>query len=115
MHTDTAWQTVLIALQPLEAQLDAALANGDVAAAVRLAFGAAEEAVRQVGDDRSGMLHQVYVELTPRPLAAFEDGTLGDNGAYVNLKYQGWCVAPDEAEQLAAEWGNPGHWALDSS
>lgn len=100
-HRSEGWQEVLAALSPIEVQLDAALAAGDVESAVRLAFGGAQEAVSLLTDTcaapGAARWHKVYVELTPLSLDAFEDGTLAENGAYVNLEYQGWAV-PDGSQ-----------------
>lgn len=91
------WQEALARLGPLEARLDAALASGDVESALRLAFEGAQEAVAMVANAGAGpdvaRWHRVYVEMTPLPLDAFEDGTLAENGTYVNLEYQGWWDA----------------------
>ncbi len=95
MATTETWQAALDALRPLEARLDAALSAGDTASAIRIAFEGAAAAVGLVGetgpDEGTARLHRVYVELTPLPLDAYEDGTLGENGAYVHLAYQCRC------------------------
>ncbi len=88
------WQVALDALRPLEARLDAALAVGDVESALRMAFEGAQKAVALVAEAspeaNTARWHRVYIELTPLPLEALGDGTLADNGTYVNLEYQGW-------------------------
>jgi hypothetical protein len=102
MMTGASWQTALEALRPLEARLEAALSAGDVESAMRMAFRGAQEAVALVADAgpevHAPRLHRVYVELTPLPLDAFEDGTLSENGAYVRLEYQGWAVHESDHE-----------------
>jgi hypothetical protein len=95
--------------------LDAALLAGDVESAVRLAFGGAQEAAALVagsaGGPGSARLHRVYVELTPLPLDAFEDGTLGENGAYVDLEYGCESLSPAEACRFQSQVA----WLVDSS
>ncbi len=113
------WQQALAVLEPLDAQLDAALAAGDVKAALRLTFQGASEAVRWVADaaDSGARLHRVWVELTPLPLASNADGTLSEDRAYVSLAYQCWDVAEGEAERLARELASGAHctnWSADS-
>jgi hypothetical protein len=102
MMTEARWQAALEALRPLEARLEAALSAGDVESAMRMAFRGAQEAVALVADAgpevNAPRLHRVYVELTPLPLDAFEDGTLSENGAYVRLEYQGWTIHESDHE-----------------
>ena len=66
------WQKALAVLQPLEAQIDAALAAGDVDAAMNLAFDGAAEAASLVSEEAGvpggSRVHSVYVELTPQAL-----------------------------------------------
>ncbi len=100
---EEGWQQALAVLEPLDAQLDAVLAAGDVNAALRLAFEGASEAVRWVAEPPEGAagLHGVWIELTPLPLMSNEDGTLSENRTYVTLAYQRWDVAKGEAETRA--------------
>lgn len=110
-----SWQAAIEALRPLDARLDAALFTGDVESAVRLAFSGAQDAAARVAASRAetdpARLHKVYVELTPLPLDAFEDGTLGENGTYVNFAYQ--CESGPAAE--AWDFGSGAAWLVDSS
>ena len=102
------WQRALEMLQPLRAQIDAALAAGDVDAAVNLAYNGATEVAYLVSDapvaPGGSRVHSVYVELAPQALDVYDDGTLRENGTYVNLAYQCQDIAPAEAELLADNW-----------
>lgn len=126
MANTQGWEKALELLEPLNAQLDAALAAGDEQHALRLAFQGAAEAAQLVaesdGESYAGQanLHEVYVELTAAPLATYEDGTLGEDRTYVKLAYQRWQVAEEQIEQLAGDLLACGHgispnWAVDSS
>jgi hypothetical protein len=110
-----SWQAAIESLRPLDARLDAALFTGDVESAVRLAFSGAQEAAALVAErsaeTEAARLQRVYVELTPLPLDAFEDGTLGENGTYVNFTYQAESLAAAEAWDL----GSRAAWFVDSS
>ncbi len=90
------------------APLDAALAVGDLPAAVKLAFDSATEAVALMSQGTpapgSGRAHAVLLELTPIPLAALDDGTLSEQTAYVTLTYRGWDVAEEQAAELLRTW-----------
>jgi hypothetical protein len=109
------WQAAIEVLRPLDARLDAALFAGDVESAVRLAFSGAQEAAALVAgsaaEPGTATLHKVYVELTPLPLDAFEDGTLGENGAYVDLEYGCESFSPAEA----CKYQSQAVWLVDSS
>jgi hypothetical protein len=89
------WQVALDTLRSLEARLDVALAAGDVGSAMQMAYDGAREAVALVAEAGpetvAGRWHKIYVELTPLPLDALEDGTLAENGTHVSLEYQGWA------------------------
>ncbi len=117
------WQSALDMLSPLEAQIDAALAVGNVESAMAIAFGGASRAVALVAGPSSAeetahgtaKVHGVVVELTPLPLDTYEDGTLSENGAYVSLTYQSWAMTPAQAERMAGEWAGAAGWTVDSS
>jgi hypothetical protein len=119
MTSTDRWQDALQALGPLEVQIDAALAAGDVASAVGLAYGGASQAAALVAEpamcEDSATVHGVLVELAPLPLDTFDDGTLAENGAYVTLTYRSWNITQAEAERMAGEWANVVDWAVDSS
>lgn len=119
MANTERWQDALQALGPLEAQIDAALAAGDVTSAVGLAYGGATRVASLVGEPAAGedraTVHGVLVELAPLPLDTFADGTLAENGAYVTLTYQSWNITTAEAERLAGEWAGAAGWIVDSS
>lgn len=112
------WQTALDMLSPFEAQIDAALAAGNVESAMGMAFAAASQAVGLVSGPASAAtarVHGVMVELAPLPLDTFDDGTLAENGAYVSLTYQSWDISPGQAERMADEWAGVAGWTVDSS
>lgn len=110
------WQKALELLEPLDAQIDIALSQGDVDSAMRLAFGGAVQAASSVREPSAlPSVHKVYVELTPLPFVVFEDGTLADGGVYVNLIYQCWDIAPAQVKLLVSGWNNAAHWTVDSA
>lgn len=93
MAGESGWEQALKRLEPLDAQLDAALAEGDAQAALRLAFDGASDAVSLLADPSAGPgVHRVYVEFTPLPLVVHADGTMGEQRTCVNLMYQRWDV-----------------------
>jgi hypothetical protein len=116
------WQKALEMLQPLKAQIDNALAIGDVDAAMHLAFNGAAEAASLVSEapvPGGARVHGVYVELAPKSLTVYDDGTLGEDGTYVNLAYQCEDIELGQAELLAGSWDpvilSASHWTVDSS
>jgi hypothetical protein len=117
------WQKVLERLQPLKAEIDAALAVGDIDAAMQLAFQRAADAVSLMsmapvmpGEAR---VHSVYVELAPQRLAVLEDGTLEEKGMFVHLAHRCQDIVWAEADLLACNWKDAArdapYWAVDSS
>jgi hypothetical protein len=100
---------ILNALSPLRGELDAALARGDQACALRLAYTAlgrvadalARSRGRRIGPEQA-RIHMLLVQLAPLPLETQPDGTLKEMGTQVEVNYQDWIVARAEADVWAA-------------
>jgi hypothetical protein len=118
---------ILNVLNPLRGELDAALARGDQAQALRLAYTAlkgvahalAPRSGRGIGPEQV-RIHALLVQLAPLPLETLADGTLKELGTQVEVNYRGWIVARAEADVWAARlterfqslW--PGAWVTVS-
>lgn len=118
---------ILNVLHPLRGELDVALAQGDEAHALRIAYAAlsrvadALAALRSRGRDiEPGQvrIHALLAQLTPLPFAVRPDGTLEEMGTQVEVNYRDWIVARTEAAVWAARlterfqslW--PGAWVM---
>lgn len=116
---------ILQALGPLRGELDAALAQGDQARALRTAYTALGQVADALARSRGRRLregqariHALLVQLTPLPLEAQLDGTLSEAGTQVEVYYRDWIVAREEAaawverltQQFQALW--PGAWLV---
>jgi len=116
---------ILNVLSPLRGELDAALAQGDQARALRLAYTALSQVAhllarhrgREIGPDQA-RIHALLVKLTPLPLETQEDGTLKEMGAEVEVNYRDWVVPRAEAQVWAARFTErfqslwPGAWVM---
>ncbi len=118
---------ILNVLSPLRGELDAALAQGDQAQALRLAYTAlsrvadalARSRGRGIGPEQV-RIHTLLVQLAPLPLETQPDGTLKELGTQVEVNYRDWIVARAEADLWAARlmerfqslW--PGAWVTVS-
>jgi hypothetical protein len=118
---------ILNVLSPLRGELDAALARGDQARALRLAYTAlsrvadalARSCGRGIGPEQV-RIHTLLVQLAPLPFETQPDGTLREMGTQVEVNYRDWIVARAEADVWAARlterfqslW--PGAWVTVS-
>ena len=106
---------ILHALTPLQAELDAALADNDRDGALRLAYGALSRVVDVFAGSHSGStssdqarIHALVVELEPLPLWPRADGALEDQGIAVQVRYRRWTVTREQGDHwvagLAERW-----------
>lgn len=109
---------IVASLTPLHGALDAALAAGDSAGALDLAYGALASVASGLaaqGDagETVSRVHAVAVELEPLPYEAHQDGTLAARGVRVRVAYHQWPVDAAEAaaleRRMAAHWSNSAH------
>jgi hypothetical protein len=124
--TTKSWQAALAELGAIDACIDAAIAQGDVRYATQVAFDGVLAALSQITlgpcacEDGLLGVHGLYVEMTPMPLTASQDGTVTENGTYVNLAYRRWDLPQCEADQLLSQLTDQWHcdagtsWLVDA-
>lgn len=119
---------ILAALSPLRGELDDALARGDQARALRIAYAALSRTTDALAAMQGGRvparqvrIHAILVQLTALPLELHLDGTLSEMGTQIDVSYRHWEVDRSEADiwarQLAERYESlwPGAWVVMSS
>lgn len=119
---------ILNVLHPLRGELDVALAQGDQARALRIAYTALSRVADTLAKSRGCRIepgqvriHALLVQLTPLPMEVHPDGTLDELGTQVEVNYRDWIVDRAEADAWAerltqhfqALW--PGAWVMVSN
>jgi hypothetical protein len=99
---------ILRTLRPLQAELDAALAQDDHATAAQLVYRTLLPIAKALSAFmglpwRRGQarVHALMVELEPLPLIVGADGTLIEQGAAVTVHYRNWLLPRADAARWA--------------